>query len=73
MDAWGRHGDVRLDVQFEGVGVVPGRCSQPGEKFTYRKAIKSDLKHVDVAEGTSETRVRRVGRRNQSQALKAET
>ncbi len=73
MDASGRHGDVTLDVQFKGVGVVPDRCSRPGGKFTYRRAIESYLKHVDVAERTSETRVRRVGRRDQSQALKAET
>ncbi len=58
MDAYGRHGDITLDVQCKGVGVVPGRCSRPGEKFTYRKAIESYLKHVDVAEGTSETGVR---------------
>ncbi len=73
MDASGRHGDVTLDVQFKGVGVVPGRCSRPGEKFAFCEAIESNLIHVDVAEGTSETRVRRVGRRDQSQALNAET
>ncbi len=57
---------------FRNVGVVPSRCSQPGQNFTHiRKSYNKRIEaHADVAEGTSETRVRQVGRRDQSQALK---
>jgi hypothetical protein len=31
IGASGRHGDVTLDVQSEGVGVAPSHCSRPGK------------------------------------------